>query len=982
MADEKLLHAEDVIFNKPSLKEFVRLIKNGTINAIWPSTKAEFNWWNEEGRFNYSHIRNVDDLRIKSQKTSMTVYYGDHQDSAATQILNTAETQNKFNILKENIESEQQKIIDEYFFDTKQELKYPNLGLDTDTGELINGTEIIQNGNYVDTTYDQNIQYIEDLISIIKDFSPSWGSQRLFLSIDNLDTQYLTFFTNYVDQVNRIIDGLSDFTYDIDTIKNSDNKAIKENEVFNFQVIKDIVEQYQNIITNFENKIKDYEIINTRDFTYAAKDVKDLANIYINLQKELPEDIRNFVQKVNSGHKELFPLITKYTIPNCNITNNNITNKELIETYIDPYQIMHKNLLTLAQKGLIDDGSNITISKNKYDEVCEKITNIIAETEEDKENALNQKKNIINEYYTIINDLINTIQNYDTDIKYNIQNYINNSIPSIIYSYNPPSINNGIMITKELQQFFNIIEAEFSIANIGNIDINSLSYSNFENDYNMPYNNIIDLIIGALNSLNEDQSNVINLLETFLNHYGNLISIFKNYTVLPVNHESQIQIDEINKNISNKEELLTSVQVQHNELTNYLDAIKIISPGTQLAEIYNNLSRDYSNLTHNINTVTVNSEEIGSQTDFENWVNENFNKNKIALTIKHLLKTIYSNPNEDINTSNFIPEPSGNYLDINNKSSLLQNYKDLTNEYYESGRKTNLIKILNLIKTKINTWSPIYNSDAINHYTCINVGSFIQFTDESSTSPYDGSISIEIDEEMHYPLVNGLANTISSSTTRDSQIPTIAGLKSIFGENFDQISNKTVGSTYKPLYLNAGTFTIASNIVSGTYQTLKDNNAIGWRITDTSGNGASIQAVKVFGAVYNDYAEYRSAEAHPGRCIIENGDGTLSLSTSRLQLGANIVSDTYGFAIGETNEATCPVAVCGRVLVYPLESKELFTPGAAVCSGPEGTVSLMTREEIREWPDAIIGYVSEVPTYDTWGSDNVPVNGRIWIKIK
>ena len=42
MADEKLLHAEDVIFNKPSLKELVRLIKNGTINAIWPSTKDEF----------------------------------------------------------------------------------------------------------------------------------------------------------------------------------------------------------------------------------------------------------------------------------------------------------------------------------------------------------------------------------------------------------------------------------------------------------------------------------------------------------------------------------------------------------------------------------------------------------------------------------------------------------------------------------------------------------------------------------------------------------------------------------------------------------------------------------------------------------------------------------------------------------------------------------------------------------------------------
>ena len=42
----------------------------------------------------------------------------------------------------------------------------------------------------------------------------------------------------------------------------------------------------------------------------------------------------------------------------------------------------------------------------------------------------------------------------------------------------------------------------------------------------------------------------------------------------------------------------------------------------------------------------------------------------------------------------------------------------------------------------------------------------------------------------------------------------------------------------------------------------------------------------------------------------------------------------------------------------------------------------MTRKEIKEWPDAIIGYVSEIPYYDTWGTDNIKVNNRIWIKIK
>ena len=87
-------------------------------------------------------------------------------------------------------------------------------------------------------------------------------------------------------------------------------------------------------------------------------------------------------------------------------------------------------------------------------------------------------------------------------------------------------------------------------------------------------------------------------------------------------------------------------------------------------------------------------------------------------------------------------------------------------------------------------------------------------------------------------------------------------------------------------------------------------------------------------------------------------------------------------AIGKTEDAQTPIAVSGRVLAYPLESKEQFHPGDAVCSGPRGTVSLMTREEIREYPERIIGTVSAIPEYETWGSCNVKVNGRIWIKVK
>ena len=144
----------------------------------------------------------------------------------------------------------------------------------------------------------------------------------------------------------------------------------------------------------------------------------------------------------------------------------------------------------------------------------------------------------------------------------------------------------------------------------------------------------------------------------------------------------------------------------------------------------------------------------------------------------------------------------------------------------------------------------------------------------------------------------------------------------------------------------------------------------------------SIKGYKVHGAVFNDYAEYRHTEnIEPGRCVIETGNGDLILSNKRLQLGANIISDTYGFSIGETQNANTPIAVCGRVLAYPWEFKETFMPGQAVCSGPNGTISKMTREEVREWPDAIVGYVSEIPTYKEWGSDKIKVDGRIWIKV-
>lgn len=151
-------------------------------------------------------------------------------------------------------------------------------------------------------------------------------------------------------------------------------------------------------------------------------------------------------------------------------------------------------------------------------------------------------------------------------------------------------------------------------------------------------------------------------------------------------------------------------------------------------------------------------------------------------------------------------------------------------------------------------------------------------------------------------------------------------------------------------------------------------------------DGEAHSDVKIYGAVWNDYAEYRITKevVEPGRCVIETGDDDLELSVERMQPGAEIVSDTFGFAIGQTDEAKTPIASNGRVLAYPFESIEEFRKniGRPVCSGPNGTVSIMTDEEYQKYGYCAIGTISAIPSYEEWGEDKVKVNGRVWIRVR
>ena len=157
-------------------------------------------------------------------------------------------------------------------------------------------------------------------------------------------------------------------------------------------------------------------------------------------------------------------------------------------------------------------------------------------------------------------------------------------------------------------------------------------------------------------------------------------------------------------------------------------------------------------------------------------------------------------------------------------------------------------------------------------------------------------------------------------------------------------------------------------------------------INGTAKTGPHIKSsnMGIYGAVWNDYAEFRTQKEkiEPGYCVASADNGKVYKTTEKFQACDGIVSDTFGFAIGETDECKTPLAVAGRVLAYFHGNREDYHAGDTVCAGPEGKVMKMTREEIREWPDRIIGIVSEIPEYKTWGTGNVEVNGRIWIKVK
>lgn len=151
-----------------------------------------------------------------------------------------------------------------------------------------------------------------------------------------------------------------------------------------------------------------------------------------------------------------------------------------------------------------------------------------------------------------------------------------------------------------------------------------------------------------------------------------------------------------------------------------------------------------------------------------------------------------------------------------------------------------------------------------------------------------------------------------------------------------------------------------------------------WRIHS---NGGQRFYVNLQSGAHSDYAEDRRAETYePGRVYRETNECILVKTNKRLIPGCSVCSDTYGTSI-PGDEDGVPFAVSGRALVYPEGDRNDYTAGQAVCSGPNGTISLMTREEIKEYPDCILGYVAGIPNPEEWNHPTVELNNRIWIRL-
>lgn len=228
-------------------------------------------------------------------------------------------------------------------------------------------------------------------------------------------------------------------------------------------------------------------------------------------------------------------------------------------------------------------------------------------------------------------------------------------------------------------------------------------------------------------------------------------------------------------------------------------------------------------------------------------------------------------------------------------------------------------------------------------------------------------------------------------TNQDIASVAIPGLGGITGNNLDVLQYSTATSDWETVPVR--------NLIYG-YGTEVSGNKINWDGTrwavDTlwytaavnpAGTGrlnynGYLYATKVYGATYNDFADFmKLPEDEPvefGKVYYRNKSGELRRTVEYNQKGiVGIASNTYGSSVGHIDKThQVPLAVAGFVLAYV---DDIYEPGTPLTSSADGYLTKMENDDKIAYPERIVATFDREETELGW--NDVAVNGRHWVKV-
>ncbi len=219
----------------------------------------------------------------------------------------------------------------------------------------------------------------------------------------------------------------------------------------------------------------------------------------------------------------------------------------------------------------------------------------------------------------------------------------------------------------------------------------------------------------------------------------------------------------------------------------------------------------------------------------------------------------------------------------------------------------------------------------------------------------------------------GGSSTLYMSSTGSVGIGTGSGITG--GKKLDVAGDTRVGGTL----VTTGTVSIGSAGTLSYYAadptaTLAGGSAI-------LGYYGNFYATKVYGAVWNDLADFRKLASGqkkiPGKVYIASDDGVV-LATKRAQKGTvGVCSDTFGMALGgsDADPTKAPIAISGWALAYVDKKYEIGTP---LVSGKDGNLTKANILDNLLHPERIVGTVETSPQE----YNKLKVDGRYWVKVK